>query len=214
MKNNNSNSVFALILTLILSISLSTTSTAEPVEIELGYFGGRPTVQVMLGEAGPFTFVLDTGAGGVVLDEAILDQIDLTSIGKQLVGSPGGEQFEVDRYSIDTLMIGDFELFDQNAVALDLQGLRATSPTDVHSVISFWLLVESYSVLDLAAGTLTIDNEKNLSAQDEGVFDFVNQPPFPYPQFMVEISELEILAHFDTGSPDSLTTALGNADNL
>jgi hypothetical protein len=214
MKKVNSLSILTLCFSFILSMSLAATASAEPVVIDLGDFGGRPTVELMIGEAGPFTFVLDTGAGGVVLDESILDQIALTSIGKQMVGSPGGERFEVDRYSIDKLSISDIEILEQNAVALDMQGMRATSPIDVHGIISFWLLVESYSVLDLAGGTLTINDEKNLSFDDEGVFNFEIQPPFPYPQFLVEIGDFEALAHFDTGSPDYLTTAFSNADNL
>lgn len=199
---------------LFLSISLSATVYAEPVVIDFGDFGGRPTVQVMIGDAGPFTFIVDTGAGSVVIDEAILDQVEIRSTGKQMVGSPGGERFEVDRYSIDKLTVSNLEIFDQRAVVLDMQDIRATSPSELHGIISFWLLNDGYSALDLAGGTLTIDNEKSLSVEDEGVFDFVSQPPFPYPQFSVEIGDFEVLAHFDTGSPDYLTTALSNAENL
>lgn len=214
MKNTNLLSALMLCFTLILSISLPATAYSEPFVIDLGDFGGRPTVQVMIGDAGPFTFIVDTGAGSVIIDEAILEQVEIRSTGKQMVGSPGGERFEVDRYSIDKLTVSNLEILDQSAVALDLQDMRATSPSELHGIISFWLLNDGYSALDLAGGTLTIDDEKSLSVDDEGVFDFVRQPPFPYPQFSVEIGDFEVLAHFDTGSPDSLTTALSNAQNF
>ncbi len=66
---------------------------------------------VMIGERGPFEFLVDTGASQTVFTEKLVGQLDLTPITTSLVHGIGGEgKVETSIHRIDHFTFGDIEV--------------------------------------------------------------------------------------------------------
>jgi Aspartyl protease len=62
----------------------------DPAVLTLDLTGGRPSVAVMIGGKGPFSFIVDTGAGASLIDSTLATQLGLSVTGHAHVHSPGG----------------------------------------------------------------------------------------------------------------------------
>ncbi len=68
---------------------------------------------VMIGEQGPFEFLVDTGASQTVFTEKLVGQLDLTPITTTLVHGIGGDgQVETSIHRIDHFTFGDIEVLN------------------------------------------------------------------------------------------------------
>ncbi len=66
---------------------------------------------LMVGDKGPFEFIVDTGASQTVFTEKLLDELALSPIASTLIHGVGGEgKVETNIYRIDELRFGDIEI--------------------------------------------------------------------------------------------------------
>ena len=78
----------------------------QPIQISKGI--NLIFANVMIGERGPFEFLVDTGASQTVFTQKLVGQLDLTPITTTLVHGIGGEgQVETSIYRIDHFTFGD-----------------------------------------------------------------------------------------------------------
>lgn len=82
-------------------------------------------VPVMIGDAGPYAFALDTGASNSVLDEAIAEELGLEQVGEErgVAGVTG--EIEAVQVQIDDWRTGDVDLGARPVIVLDLLGPTA-----------------------------------------------------------------------------------------
>src|SRR5262249_25802978 len=82
-------------------------SLAGRTEMPLTLYGNKPVVEVKINGQGPYSFFLDTGAGGTVLDQSLADELKLQIVGTMKIGDPADPQgVEAKRDHIDQLVIG------------------------------------------------------------------------------------------------------------
>ena len=102
-------------------IELATPEVAVPLRLEKG----RPLVEVAVNGKGPFPFVLDTGAGGTVLDGDLVKELSLPTIGEVQIGDPiHPHGLAAKQVKIDRLAIGGLTLSDMTATAVENSGFR------------------------------------------------------------------------------------------
>lgn len=204
---------------LILSISLLAACSASEVQaethtIELGSWGPRPTVEVYFGDKGPFTFILDTGAEGIVIDETLAKNLGLTVVGMTRMGAPGAENPpERPLYGQQTVTVNGAPVTIEMSRGLDLVSMLPGENPPV-GVLGFWDIAGAFAALDLENGTLTIDTEKHLDPTQEGVVPFTADPPFPYRGFEIQVGGADVRAHIDTGAPGTVTLPAEWMDKL
>jgi uncharacterized protein YceK len=152
-------------------VELRTTKTAVPMEL----FGGRPVVSVHINGKGPFQFILDTGAGGTVVDQELARELGLPDKGRTLAGRPGASApvpAMVTR--IDQLELGQAQVSGLFAVSLDLSTVLSGSqaPRGVLSAASFPGLLITFDYpekrVELRTGELPAADDQTISAWDAG----------------------------------------------
>jgi len=150
----------------------------DRLELPMPTSGGRATVEVRIGDAGPYRFLIDTGAGVSVVDSRIATALGLEPIGHMDVGVPGGRQVPADRVLVPTLRVGDLVIEDARPVVLDIAAmthgamdgvlgldvfgsvLLTLDPVNARAVVSRGALTREMAgvvVLDTAGGRLAFD---------------------------------------------------------
>lgn len=136
--------------------STTAKASAEPGEIPFTLAGAGEAaivVPVRLNGAGPYDFVLDTGATLTCLDAALADELDLpTPTGMVGRGATigGGGQMQLRR--LESIAIGEASATGVTVCALDLEHIRGAG-LDVHGLLGLNVL---------KAYTVTIDFERSL----------------------------------------------------
>lgn len=85
-------------------------------------------VPVFFGDAGPFQFVLDTGASRSVMDPGLVDELGL-SRGSEAPGTGiGGGQFNASTVEVEAWRVGDVELQPRTIMTTDLPDVPDQGP--------------------------------------------------------------------------------------
>ncbi|CAN5846149.1 hypothetical protein BH23ACT12_BH23ACT12_16630 [soil metagenome] len=85
-------------------------------------------VPVFFGDAGPFQFVLDTGASRTVLEPGLIDELGL-SLGSDAPGTGiGGGEFNASTVRVESWRLGDVQLQPRTVVTTDLPSVPAQGP--------------------------------------------------------------------------------------
>jgi predicted aspartyl protease len=101
-------------------------SAAGEVDFDLaGPSGVALVVPVRINGAGPFPFVLDTGATLTCLDQALADSLALPAArGAVGFGAGVGGQGRVAIVTVDSLSLGAASAYDLSACTIDLAGIQ------------------------------------------------------------------------------------------
>lgn len=85
-------------------------------------------VPVSFGDAGPFQFVLDTGASRTVLEPGLVDELGL-SRGSDAAGTGiGGGEFNASTVEVETWQVGDVQLQPRTVVTTELPSVPNQGP--------------------------------------------------------------------------------------
>lgn len=85
-------------------------------------------VPVFFGDAGPFQFILDTGASRTVVEPGLVDELGL-SRGSDAAGTGiGGAEFNASTVEVEGWRVGDVELQPRTIVTTDLPSVPAQGP--------------------------------------------------------------------------------------
>ncbi len=102
----------------LIWIAVAATATAATT-IPLDLSTGRPVVEVTIAGAQPLRMVLDTGAGGSVVDAGLAAELGLETVGRQRIGDPSGRgAHDVDRVALPDVRLGGVALGDLEAAPL------------------------------------------------------------------------------------------------
>jgi predicted aspartyl protease len=194
----------------LLAASLSSASTdAAPHRAALEVSSGRPVVEVMINGEGPYPFVLDTGAGALVLRSSVVEELGLEVIGQQQVGSPlGAQPLTADLVAVDRLSLGGAEILDRQAVVIDMPG----APPSFVGVIGpnqfadFRRVAFDFETYEVEIGGAFVHGE---SEQWLAIGDYA-----PIIETDAMIGDIPLVVHIDTGSPGVLSVPEASADSL
>jgi hypothetical protein len=85
-------------------------------------------VPVFFGDAGPFQFILDTGASRTVIEPGLVDELGL-SRGSDAAGTGiGGAEFNASTVEVEGWRVGEVELQPRTIVTTDLPSVPAQGP--------------------------------------------------------------------------------------
>jgi Aspartyl protease len=189
-------------------VELRPTKTTVPMEL----FGGRAVVSVHINGKGPFQFILDTGAGGTVVNQELARELGLPDKGQTLAGRPGASApvpAMVTR--IDQLELGEAQVSGLFAVSLDLSTVLTGShaPRGVLSAASFPGLLITFDYpekrVELRTGELPAADGQTIFAWDAGD---------PVPAVPITLNDLKLKLDLDSGSASGITLPQKYADIL
>lgn len=167
---------------------------------------GRPIVQLMVNGKGPYPFILDTGASGLIVSKQLVDELGLQVIGTEKSRSPIGEEdVDVDVVTVDSISLAGKQREGMKALIIDL-------PLDEMGVIGPAVFAdEGRFQIDFAKGEVEIGGAAS-SAEDIRWIPFGESDPLL--DVPIDIGGVEIVAHLDTGSPNALAVPQQWADQL
>jgi predicted aspartyl protease len=135
-------------------------ASSEPGEVPVqlvGPGGAALVVPVTVNGAGPFSFVLDTGATLTCVDEALAAKLDLPEpVGTVGYGGTLAGVGRVRLVRIDSLEVGTARATDVQACAIDLASMRRTG-LDVQGLVGLNFLKAYRVTLDFRERTLRLD---------------------------------------------------------
>jgi hypothetical protein len=150
-----------------------------------------PTVKVMIGDQGPFTFAIDTGAGGDGrISAQLAERLGLAVTGEVRAPAPGGKLSARRLFGVPSLSLGGLRFADANLVELsDTRGL--TPGWD--GILGIAMFEDVSLTLDYGNAALAISRRPLRSGvkvtRDHDV-----------PVVPLEIAGKTIAAHLDTGN--------------
>ncbi len=184
----------------------------EEVALPMGSFGNRPLVRVMLGDKGPFPFVLDTGASGSVIAAPFAEAQRLPVVATARVQSPGSPTTTDGKLvRIERLQIGGATVSGINAVAMDLSRVFP-GPDDPVGVLSAGLFPGFLLTFDYPAGRIVLRAGELPAANGADVFEF--SPSRRLPALPVSLAGTSMELDLDTGSPGGFTVPAEFASRL
>lgn len=140
-----------------VEIAGDTTSADIPIE-RIGPGGAALVVPVHLNGAGPWDFVLDTGATLTCVDSALADSLELPDAGGQLgVGMGVGQQPGTMRLvQLDSVRVGDASVTGLSGCAVELGQFREAG-VEAHGLLGLNFLTSFRMTLDFEAGSLSLE---------------------------------------------------------
>jgi hypothetical protein len=198
----------ALCLLLLLSVPgrCAEESVAKvPMELRRNL----PFVQVMVNGKGPFTFGIDTGAGGESLVAPdLIQKLGLPVTGETEVGDPSGRNPQkVRTINVDSLKLGDVEF--KNVKAIELRPSRMQESTD--GILGFVLFRDYLFTLDYLGQEVRLARGELAPDGDNQVIPF--QSPHDVPTIELRVGTQALDAHLDSRGmglslPEKLTQGL------
>jgi len=189
------------------------TLAAEEVSVPLSFFHNRPVVEVRINGAGPYEFILDTGAGGgSVLNAGLSKELDLPVRGKVQLMSPGGSRpMDADVVGIETLEIGGIRISNGTAQAADLSGALGV-PGMPRGVLSIADLKDLLLTIDYPGKRLIVSRGSlpEPDGRDVLAYEYLQG----LPAVPVEVAGKIYTLHMDTGSPSGVTLPVSSIGGL
>ncbi|MCP4293919.1 MAG: hypothetical protein GY780_18975 [bacterium] len=178
----------------------------------MGKIAHLSTVEVMINNSGPYSFVLDTGAGINVLNEKLAETLKLSVVGSVELGSPMGDKPSLsDQHSLGSLAIGDVVFEDVLVVSMDLdgpfRGLKAPDGILAAAALEGHVITINYpqDYMTLQKGTLPpADGLKILE------YDGTNTVP----HLEVSVGGKTVEVALDSGAPHGISLPMNLSDEL
>ena len=166
----------------------------------------RPIIEAKINGKGPFRFILDTGAQGLVINADLAKQLDLQSTGKTHMGDPSDpEAIEVDRVRLDSVSIGDAILTGVNAISWEPPaafGGHALSKS--RGIIGLMMLTDCLVTFDYANNEMRLTRGELPPVNGKDVIKFASRDD-GLPTIKLHVGNVAFDAHIDSGSPGGIT---------
>ena len=178
-------------------IELAGPEISVPMHLEKG----RPVVDVMLNGKGPLPFVLDTGAGGTVLESDLVRELGLPTVGEVHIGDPiHPHGLAAKQVKIDRLAIGGLTLSGTTATAVENSGFR--EHLGARGVLGMPLFSELLLTIDYAGGEVRIARGELPDPDGRDILSFRQDHTIRVP---ITVGAVAIEADVDSGSPAAVS---------
>lgn len=180
----------ATIIVFAMTSALSTQEVIATAPLELRR--NLPNVQVMVNGKGPFTFAIDTGAGGeAVASPRLVEQLGLPVIGEEQVGDPSGlNGKKVSVLRIDSLKVAGVEFKNVRATEFP------TADRDFDGILGFPLFRDYLFTLDYLNAQMTLAHGSLPPADGNEIVAFTM--PDNVPVIELTVGSQKVDAHVDS----------------
>jgi hypothetical protein len=128
------------------------------VRVPLHTASKHPIVQVMLNGQGPFDFVVDSAAGMSLVDNVLVEQLGLPTLGEAHVGDATSQAARPAKIvTLDELRVGEAAFKNSAAVATGFRDLFADDPNPPVGILGFNLFRKLLVTFDYPGGVLRIE---------------------------------------------------------
>ena len=170
--------------------------------------GGLVVLPVTIGTSRPLRFVLDSGAGRMVLDRAVADELGLVREGSGYVMGAGEGALRVEYVRDVTLTLPGLTSGGHELAALDLAPLAKTVGGRVDGVIGYQVFERTVVEIDYPGGRVTFRAPERFTYQGAGAelpIDIERRWPFVRAELVLEDGTV-IADRFlvDSGSSDTV----------
>jgi hypothetical protein len=173
---------------------------------------GRPVIELMINDQGPYLFIFDTGAGVPVVRPALVDALSLPVTGQDEIGSPLGDQpLSVDLVKIDTLDLNGASVTDFDAYVIAMGGGNQ-SFNNIMGVVGPSIF-RDFGRVGFDFNTYTIEIGGAFNATSDAEWNPMGAWS-PIPEAELMIGDTPVIVHIDTGSPGILTVPEAMEDTL
>jgi hypothetical protein len=186
-------------LVLLVAVSACAQSAEAPtdrIEIPFTLVKNRITVKAKINNNGTFNLVFDTGAEGIVLNDSVAKALKLKGKGVTELGGPGNSMpVKAKNIDIPLLTLNDFSAKNLQGVAVDHKDAPPFNNDGVFglSVFKGYLVTINYpeSKLIISKGALKESDKDVIKIDLTRILES-----------HVKLNGKEVLAHFDSGSPE------------
>jgi outer membrane lipoprotein-sorting protein len=174
-------------------------SLIVPVEFEQNHI----FVKVRINGKGPFDFVFDSGAGGLVISTRLIPKLNLQQIGRQEARGVGGAD-SAEVYAVDSLQLRTLGLDSLMAFSVDFGSLDEAAERHIDGAIGYDLLSRYIVRINYADKLLTLYDKGTSPRPDWGSrCDLTIDFRLPYIEAKVNDS-IKGMFRLDTGSRSSV----------
>ncbi len=174
--------------------------SARQVDVPLQMVGTQAFVDVWIDGAGPFAFLLDTGASDTFVAYHLATQFPGQIIeSERTIADTDGTRIRAGfELAIGALELGPAEVTDLQAGILDLSHLSAALQTPVDGILGFPLFEHASMEIDYGAARLRLSADSLLDPGAGTVMPFVQKNSRPY--LTMHIGQQQVSALVDTGN--------------
>ncbi len=135
---------------------------SEPVVVPMRLEKNVPLVEVFINEQGPYTFLLDTGAGAVHISAQLADELNLPDIWwmKYTAVTGSGKEVKCDLVHIEKLQIGSAEFGEFKASIMDLAKVSHAIGAELDGIVGFSLFADCLLTMDFPKSEIIIEKGK------------------------------------------------------
>ncbi|MCH8146601.1 MAG: aspartyl protease family protein [Planctomycetes bacterium] len=174
----------------------------------------RPTIEAKINGMGPFRFILDTGAQGMLINSDLAKELNLKATGKSHMGDPSDpEAIEVDRVRLDTVSIGDVVLTGVNANSWERPAAFGHGLSDTRGIIGLMMLTDLLVTFDYANNEMRLTRGELPPVNGKDVIKFETDGE-GLPTIKLHVGDVAFDAHIDSGSPGGFTLPENVQDRL
>jgi len=187
------------------------------LEIPMDLATGRPMIELSLNGHGPYRFVFDTGAGGLVIDAGLARELSLAVVGRDSLGDPNNPgAYQVDVVRVDSVTLGTAG--EGKTAPLTLRGATASTfevrqmmGSNVGGIIGLPSFQDLLVTLDYPGGKVRFERGE-LAAGGAGVVEYTS--PEGIIVLPITVADTTLTAHLDSGNPGAFMLPYGLTDHL
>ena len=214
--------ILAIILTALLLGGCAFNPSSTPMHVEIAeptrvaIDGSRvvPLVEATVNGAGPFLFLVDTGASVTIVDPIVVDEAGLSSQARiaQLSADAGTKRVHARQAHIDALDIGDAHFGGFDALVYPLHELAGLIDLPVTGIIGMPVIAMCTWTIDYAGSEIEISTTPLPEPDGEHIHEFMYDGAIP--AVIVEAGGLRLAAGIDTGDTDVLELSPEDVERL
>ncbi len=177
----------------------------QPITVTMDTKTGHPIVHAKINGKGPFPFVLDTGAGTVLLNDDLVKEIGLKSTGKTKIGDPSDpNSVDAKTYQLKNISIGNAQFEQLGAISW-----KGFPRSKVRGVIGITMLYDAIVTFDYPNHQLHI--RRGALGPDAKSFYYDGSG---YLTVDLKFGKKSIKTHIDSGNMGYLMLPLSMAKEL
>jgi hypothetical protein len=192
----------------------ASTEITDAVAVPMDLSFQKPVVEARINGKGPFRLILDTGAGGTVLNDDLVAELALPVVGTAHMGDPANPgAMQVDQVRVDAVQIGDATFRSITASSWDRKTLYGGVPNAPRGVLGLPLFRDCLLTLDYPKQAVRIE-KGDLPSGAPNVIEYELDDMGQLPVVPLEVGELSLQAHLDSGNMGGLSLPKSYAEKL
>jgi aspartyl protease len=187
-------------------VELAASEIGVPIRME----SGRPVVEATIEGKGPYSFILDTGAGGTVLSSELVKALGLPIVGEMQIGDPIHPQgITAKQVRIGRLVIAGATFSGLIATSMEKSGF--SEHLGVRGVLGMPLFSDLLLTLDCGHSEIRIARGELPEPDGKGILALQPGHGIRVP---ITVGNLDLVADLDSGSPAGISLPNRYMDEL